>query len=219
MKHSIIEFLNLDEEEVQSIQCESIEECLYVSVTLRTKDHTCPTCGTTVVKVKDYYQRKINHGLFINRKCIVLYKQRRYQCPVCNTSFNEVCPFATKHQKKSISSHLEIMELAKDPHTTFKKIAELLHMSPSTVMDEFYRNLPVHHPIFPKVMCIDEVYLGRNSVKKYIAILLDFETNQIVDIIYGRTKDSLHSYFQKVPVNQLKKVKYLSSDMYEGYLF
>ena len=65
----------------------------------------------------------------------------------------------------------------------------------------------------------NEVYLGRNATKKYVAILLDFKTNQIVDIIYGRTKDSLHSYFQKIPIETLNKVQYLSFDMYEGYRF
>ena len=55
--------------------------------------------------------------------------------------------------------------------------------------------------------------------KKYVAVLLDFKTNQIVDSIYGRTKDSLHFYFQKVPIEALNRVQYLSSEMYEGYRF
>jgi transposase len=61
--------------------------------------------------------------------------------------------------------------------------------------------------------------LGRNATKKYVAVLLDFESNQIVDIIYGRTKDALHSYFQRLPEEQLRKVEFISSDMYEGYRF
>ena len=109
------------------------------------------------------------------------------------------------------------MELLKDPHFTFRKVADLLTLSDKTVMDTFYKNLPEHHPVLPRVLCIDEVYLGSNAIKKYVAILLDFETHDIVDIIYGRTKDSLHSYFQKFPQQARDSVKYLSSDMFEGY--
>lgn len=109
------------------------------------------------------------------------------------------------------------MELLKDPHITFRKVANLLTISDKTVMDTFYKNLPEHQPILSRVLCIDEVNLGRNSIKKFVAVLLNFETNDIVDIIYGRTKDSLHSFFQKLPKEALDSVEYVSSDMFEGY--
>jgi len=219
MSQSIIEFLNLKEDEIQDIKTTSESDCLAVYLTLSVKPHKCPHCGVLTYRIKDYHCRIINHGLFLDRKCIVHYNQRRYLCQICNKSFNESCLLVNKHQKKSLASHLLIMELAKNPHMTFKNIGELLHLSTNAVMNDFYRNLPIHIPVFPRVLCIDEVYLGRNAIKKYVAHLLDFENNRTVDIIYGRTKDSLHSYFQKIPNEQLNKVLLLSSDMYEGYRF
>ena len=94
----------------------------------------CPKCNQNSVKLKDTYLRKINHGLFIDRKCIVHYKQKRYKCSLCNHTFNEPCSLVQPHQKKSIASHLQLMELLKDPHLTFKKVAELLNLSTNTVI-------------------------------------------------------------------------------------
>lgn len=219
MNNSIIEFLNLKEEEIASLTCQSTDVGLFVFLSLKVKPHPCPTCGFMTSKIINRYERKINHGLFIDRRCMIYYKQNRYQCPICQTTFNEVCSLATKHQKKSLASHIQMMELLRDPHLTFKKAGELLHLAPSTIMDAFYKAVPIYSPSLPQVLCIDEVYLGRNAAKKYVAVLLDFESNQIVDIIYGRTKDALHSYFQRLPEEQLRKVEFISSDMYEGYRF
>lgn len=219
MNNTIIDFLNLKDEEIEFINCSSFQHELIVGLSLKRHALTCPKCGSITSKVLNHYIRKINHGIFIDRKCLVHYKQKRYKCLVCNHTFNEPCSFVQPYQKKSMASHLQLMELLKDPHLTFKKVAELLNLSTQTVIDSFYDNLPIYAPVLPRVLCIDEVYLGRNASKKYVAVLLNFETNEIVDIIYGRTKDSLHSYFQKFPKDALNKVEYLSCDMYEGYRF
>lgn len=219
MNNTIIEFLNLKEDCIESISCESLKDELIVFLSLSVRPHPCISCGVPTSKILSKYTRKINHGLFIDRKCTVIYSQKRYYCPVCNTSFNEDNSLVSKGQKKSLASHLQMMNLLKDPHMTFSKVGELLHLSPNTIIDTFYDNLPKHTVHFPEALCIDEIYLGRNSIKKYVAVLLDFKNNTIVDIIYGRTKDALHSYFQRVPKEQLNKVKYISSDMYEGYRF
>ena len=219
MNNIIIEFLNLKDDEIDTIHCHSLKEELIVELSLKRKKLPCPQCKVLTDKILNHYTRKINHGLFIDRKCVVHYKQKRYRCPICNHTFNEPCSLVSKHQKKSIASHIQIMELLKDPHITFKKTAELLNLSANTVIDTFYNNLPQHTPYLPEVLCIDEIYLGRNASKKYVAVLLDFKTNQIVDIIYGRTKNALHSYFQKFSKEALNSVKYLSTDMYEGYRF
>lgn len=219
MDNTIIEFLNLKAEEIESFHCSSLKHELVAELSLLRKPYVCPKCNQNSVKLKDTYLRKINHGLFIDRKCIVHYKQKRYKCSLCNHTFNEPCSLVQPHQKKSIASHLQLMELLKDPHLTFKKVAELLNLSTNTIISSFYDNLPEHTPVLPRVLCIDEVYLGRNASKKYVAVLLNFETNEIVDIIYGRTRNALHSYFQRFPKEALDNVKYLSSDMYEGYRF
>ena len=217
MSQSITEFLNLKESEVLSISTMSSNECFIVELSLKPKPHTCPSCGLITSKIKSYYLRSINHGIFLNRKCVIHYNQRRYICPICNLSFTENFTLAVKHQKKSLASHITIMELAKDPHRTFKNIAQTLCLSTPSVIDHFYRSLPILKPVLPEVLCIDEVYLGRRFSRKYATHILDFKSNKTVDIIYGRTKNVFFSYFQKIPKSDLNKVFFICSDMYVGF--
>lgn len=219
MFQSIITFLNLKEEEILDISVESLNGDLIVFLSLKPKLHTCPNCGTQTSRVKDYHVRTFNHGIFNDRKCIVHYKQRRYFCKICNSAFNEFCALVAPQQKKSLSSHIQIMELTKDPHLTFSMIGKLLNLSHTSVINHFYHNIPVFNPLLPSVLCIDEFYLGRKSTKKYATHLLDFIENKTIDIIYGRTKADFHSYLQKIPLNQRLNVKFISSDMFEGFRF
>jgi len=109
------------------------------------------------------------------------------------------------------------MELAKDPHRTFKNIAKTLSLSTTAVIDHFYHSLPVFKPRLPEILCIDEVYLGRKFSRKYATHILDFKTDKTVEIIYGRTKGVFMTYFQKIPKTQRNTVKFICSDMYIGF--
>jgi len=66
-------------------------------------------------------------------------------------------------------------------------------------------------------MCIDEIYTAWISSYKYACVLLDFKTNQIVDIIPTRHKNYLRYYFGTLNRNAVKNVKYVIMDMYEPY--
>lgn len=217
MINAITEFLNLKADEIEDIHCASLTDEFLIELSLNKKIHTCPQCLSCTDKVLNSYTRKINHGLFINRKCTILFKQKRYRCVFCKHTFNESSDFATKYQKKSIASHMQIMDLLQDPHMTFKGVGELLNISDKTVIDTFYQNVLDVKAILPEVLCLDEVYLGRNASKKYAAVLLDFKQNRITDVIYGRSKNDLYSYLQRFSKDELGTVKYLSIDMFEGY--
>ena len=217
MFQSITEFLNLKDDEILTIVTNTTNESYNIELTLKPKPHSCPNCGFVTSKIKSYYLRTINHGIFLSRKCVVYYNQRRYICKICNTSFTEDFSLAAKNQKKSLASHLAIMELAKDPKHTFKNIAQILNLSTSTVIDHFYKNLPVFKTTLPEVLCIDEVYLGRKFSRKYATHILDFKPNKTVEIIYGRTKGVFLSYFQKIPKSERDKVLFICSDMFIGF--
>lgn len=219
MNNTIIDFLNLKEEEIESISTQSTPSELIVSLSLNKQFLPCPLCKIKTNKIKNTYLRKINHGIFISRKCTVLFNQKRYYCPVCRSTFTEPNTLVNKSQKKSLSSVIQVMELLKSPQLTFKKVGELLHLSTTSVQQIFIKHCPNFQRSLPQVLCIDEVYLGKNATKKYVAVLMDFESMEIIDIIYGRSKDALHSYFQRIPLEERENVKFMSTDMYEGFRF
>lgn len=73
-------------------------------------------------------------------------------------------------------SFIILFNLLKDPHITFKKAAELCHLSATTAINTFVESLPDYQHHLPRVLCIDEVYLERKASTKHIGELLDFET-------------------------------------------
>lgn len=217
MDNNIIDFLNLNQEDIENLQCSSLKDEFIVEYSLKRKPHQCPHCGMRTDKVLNTYTRKFTHDLFSQRVCIVHYQQKRYKCSYCNKTFNEENPLVSKGQKKSLATLLTVMELLKNPHVTFKMVSEQVNLSITSVINTFISNVPTHKVILPRILCIDEIYLGRKAVMKYCAILLDFETNRIVDVIYGRSKNALHSYFNRIPSEHRRNVQYISSDMYEGF--
>ncbi|MDO4467456.1 MAG: hypothetical protein Q4C49_10715 [Bacillota bacterium] len=56
----------------------------------------------------------------------------------------------------------------------------------------------------PEVLCIDEVFLDISYSEKYACVLLDFKTNEIVDILPNRWKTTLDKYFYSIPLEEKK---------------
>ena len=72
--------------------------------------------------------------------------------------------------------------------------------------------------IFPMaIVRFDEVYAFKSEKSKYVCVLLDFKKQIPVDVLPNRKKEYLLNYFQKIPLEERKKVKYACSDMYEVY--
>ncbi len=69
----------------------------------------------------------------------------------------------------------------------------------------------------PEIINFDEVYAFKSEKSKYVCVLLDFKKQIPVDVLPNRKKEYLLNYFQKIPLEERKKVKYACSDMYEVY--
>ena len=69
----------------------------------------------------------------------------------------------------------------------------------------------------PKILCIDEVYAYKGRDSKYACVLLDFQSQKIVDVLPSRRKQYLSDYFSHIPKAKRDKVDYISIDMLETY--
>lgn len=112
---------------------------------------------------------------------------------------------------------LQVMRLAQKPSLTFSLIADELGVSIPSAIRIFTEHCPVYKPELGRVICIDEVYLGRKSRKKYAVVVLDFETGTVIDFIYGRSVDDCTRALYKYSREERYKVEYVSTDMYSGF--
>ncbi len=100
---------------------------------------------------------------------------------------------------------------------TFEEIACENLLTKSRVIQLFDKAYPNIPPLsLPRVMCLDEIKFNTDFDSKYILIISNFETGQIVDILPSRKIDVMREYFAS-RYSELKNVKYLVTDMYSGF--
>lgn len=100
---------------------------------------------------------------------------------------------------------------------TFTSIAEKNSVSVSTVVNVFDQYIDISSGHLPRVLSIDEFYLGKSWPDKFACIFINWETGDIVDIYPSRKKYDLYSYMQYINKSEFDKVEFVSIDMYQTY--
>lgn len=95
--------------------------------------------------------------------------------------------------------------------------ARVFRTSPTKVVDIFDRYGIMMALPLTEAICIDEIQWKHKGKNQYAAVIIDFRTGNIIDVIEGRTKEIWSSYLQIIPKEQKKRVKYISIDMFETY--
>lgn len=190
---------------------------LLIEITLRKKTEICPHCNSTVSIVKDYNSKKIAHSISVTRKSFIIYKQRRFLCKICNKTFYETNPFSASNDRISTLTVMNVLEYLKDFNHTFSSAAKLYNISVQSVINIFDKHVIAYPKKLPRVLSIDEVHMKSNIKYPYACVLLDFETNKIVDIIESRHKNILTAYFERKSIKELDTVEYITMDLWSPY--
>ena len=70
---------------------------------------------------------------------------------------------------------------------------------------------------FTDVLCVDEVYSKHCGFHKYCFVTYSPQLDKILDVLPSRHKEDLCGYFGRIPLEERKRVKYFSMDLYEVY--
>lgn len=209
--------LGLERADIQSFSANREDDSLIVTLTLNRKEHLCPFCMTPTSKVKDYRLKKIRHSVLNPTPCIIHYKARRYFCPICRKAFYEHNPFSSSGSKVSIETVYNVLNELRNPASTFSSIAQKYHLSPSSVSNLFDKHVTISRRTLPECLSFDEVYAFKSHDSDYICVLLDYTDKKITDILPSRKKKYLINYFSTIPLEERKKVRYCSFDMWKTY--
>ena len=87
-----------------------------------------PFCSGPL-KLHGYYPRTLTHSTLLNRKCSIVYRQRRFCCPKCSYSFNEHNPFTKANDGLTHETKINILKDLKYPECTYTSVAERYHVS------------------------------------------------------------------------------------------
>lgn len=214
---SFLVFFNIESKDVESFDIHHRKDGIYIDVTLARKPHQCPVCLSMTDKVKDYSLKKINHSILTFKKCIISYNARRYRCPKCNKTFMEHNPFTVAGSRISLATVYNILEDLRKPNVTFSDAAQRYHVCQSTIAHIFDSFVSISRRPLPEYLLMDEVYAFKSANSKYVCVLVDFRTQNIIDVLPSRRKQTLMDYFFSIPLDERKRVKIVSFDMWETY--
>lgn len=216
-EHRILELFNLSDNDVNKTWYENLGGTAAVHVRLANHPFPCPDCECKEPRVKDYRIKKIEHSVLSDRKCILIYHARRYICPVCGRTYYERNPFVFKKQKISSLTVIRILEDLKSPNETFSSVAERYHVSATSVASIFDEHVNMEVRKLPNYLSVDEVYAFRSDDSKYVCVLLDYFSQEPVDILPSRQKKYLLEYFKRIPLRERNKVRMINTDLYDVY--
>lgn len=218
---SIAKLLNLPEDEVTILSTERSDDGTVTVVIEKTEKIVyCTECGTRMLS-KGIYLRKVNHPVLNGPyagKVVLKVKQRKWKCPHCGAYSNDSFSFLGKGKQSTDILPLMILEEMKDPNVTCKQVASRLHISDTTVHYTFMRYVEMKRLSLSRIISIDEVHLDLDNKHRYAMVIMDFITNEIIDILPGRGKAVTDAYFASISKEERNRVKFVVSDMYKPYI-
>lgn len=219
MYDNIIKIYELEHLRNRIIKMDSITKNneVILNITLSKKSYRCTYCSSGRIVVKDYVNKLIKHQLSMTKKVFINYRNRRYKCKFCNKTFLEPNPFISTNKTISTLTVMNVLEYLKNPNHTFKSAGDSFNLSTNTVIDIFDKHVKPKRKKLPRVLCIDEVHIKTYSKYPYACVLLDFDKNEIVDVLKTRHKSYLRSYFERLSISELDSVKYVVMDLWSTY--
>lgn len=217
MDYDTINLLGLQPHDIQDLNITREDNNVFINVTLARKQKPCPCCESLNSNIKDYRVKKITHSIFNTSTAFINYRCRRFVCNDCHKSFSEDSPFTASRQRISTATVMQVLKDCKRLNYTFTSIAEKNHISTSSAVNIFDQYVSMTPGSLPRVLSIDEFYLGRTWNSRFACIFIDWETGQIVDIFPSRKKFKLYSYMQYIKKSEFDNVRYVSIDMNTTY--
>lgn len=177
----------------------------------------CPHCGLiNGCRPRSMVTQIIKHSSAIEDNIIIKLKRRVYLCE-CGKTFKEINPFTNTKKKLTFQKEFKILEALKDINKSFTDVAKEFDISVTSVQNIFDTRININRQPFAEVLCVDEVYSKHCGYHKYCFITYSPQLDKILDVLPSRHKEDLCGYFGKIPLNERKKVKYFSMDLYDVY--
>lgn len=220
MTDSIIDVLNLVDDDLIITDHKTINQTLYVELEKKLSPMYCPLCGSRMYS-KGIYQRTINHPVLQDgRKVILNVKRRKWKCSssLCNYMNSDNFKLFAAYKHSSNLLPLLVLKEMKDLTNTAEDIAHKLNVSDSTVITTFMSYVDLPRLPLSSVISIDEVYMNFDYRHKYPMVIIDFITGEPIDIVMSRREEDTNRYFLSIPVEERNNVQFLICDMYNPYI-
>lgn len=200
---------------------EESDSKIYIDIERRLKTTHCPNCFSKMYS-KGPVIRTIKHPILQNGKLLIIrLKQRKYRCTnqECNLYLNEEFGFVEKYKQTSVMLPYMILADMKDTSLTCAAVARRYQMSDTYVHSIMLRYLDFKPLALGDIISIDEVYLDIEYQHRYVVIVRDFITSNVIEVLPNRNYETIRRFFASYSYEERINVKYVISDMYSSYLY
>lgn len=233
MNNHIKKMLRITDEDLDLTNTEEAKikgkNTLVIKGTYSPMPSACTNCGSSAVdgegKIIIVRNGKkevtIRLDSYQNLPAILKLKKQRFYCKNCGHNWTAQCSIVEKNCHISKFITLKILELLTEKISmTF--IAKLCQVSLTTVL-RVLKSVETQLPhqlkprSFPEVLMVDEFRSHASYEDKMSFICADGKTGELIDVLPSRKLDKLTVYFNRSPLEEQEKVKFLVTDMNAAY--
>lgn len=194
----ITDLFNIDKEMIRNIEVYSSKDLTELHISLKPEKLRCPYCHG-VTHLHGYSKPKvINHSKLSDRKCVIVFKNNRYQCNECLRTFSGKNPFTFPNFKNSYLSMINIMKSLSNLNYTYSMVAESNHISVTQVQRYFDSFVNIPRIRLPESIGIDEIHskIAKRSNSAYLCVMVDNKNRSLFEILPLRSKAELKKIFR-----------------------
>lgn len=227
--HCIAKLLKIEdphiklEDQVETVRHKNRNE-IHLIGTLTYRPTACQHCGATNHSSADI----INHG-FVKSKLLLgqldfqairlVLKKQRFYCKHCQHTFTAQTDLVDAHSfiSKRIK-HMILFELSQTQSMSL--IAQHFNVSVTTVIRILEESLEAeksYRPHLPQHLAIDEFKSVKSAVGAMSCVLVNNHKHTLFDVLEDRTQKTLEAYFMRYSLQERRKVKTITIDMYSPY--
>lgn len=216
MDYNILLSQGIKREDCVSLEVLPDQDDTYVFIKLKASQRSCVYCSCKHTKIKEYKTKTIRSLPTGKNRTTIVFNLPRYICPRCHKTYtHSIEQYASNSVSKILKNKLlkRFSEIC-----TFKSIANEYELSLTEVINIFDESCPDLRIPFTEAICIDEFSNIRKDDYKFACVMIDFFSHKIIDILPSRTTPFLDDYFVSLPLKVRDNVKYVVTDMYDGYI-
>lgn len=220
MTNDIIEFLELKDNGLITTDIIIKGSTKFIYLEKELTPVFCPTCSSRMHS-KGCLLRTIKHPILQDGYQLILkVKQRRWICQneSCKHQCNDFFSFVGKNKQTTNFVPYMVLNELKNLNHSVRDVAKRFNLSDTTVHNYLLQYLDISRKPLPKYLSIDEVFLNLDDEHKYVLVLLNFETKELVDLVESRKQEDTRKYFYNIPLEERKSVEFIICDMYNPYI-
>ena len=159
----------------------------------------CKHCGQVISRFKQYKTTYTTVAKFNNKNIILKWKKKMYKCPDCSASSTENLLGCSGRNQKSDSFIESMLEYLKET-MSFSAVARLHKVSVSNVIQHFDKASFVETDVDRtkvKNISVDEVRFVRQKYANYQFVIMDSDTQKVLDVIRTRQQEVIRDHLAK----------------------